>query len=140
MFFMNILLLFFALPIATIILSIVLQKLLKSPVLVAATFFAIYIIITFAFFDASFLVYAIAYTILAYITAAIIQAICKFIKHCCNNNEDNNDNENDSDNNCCCNFQERYVGNIALDSGINSNVYKNDNYRFQNCMRNNKRY
>ena len=45
---MNTLLLFFALPIATIILAIVLQKILNSPLLVAATFFAIYLIVTFA--------------------------------------------------------------------------------------------
>ena len=33
------LLLFFALPVATIILAVVLQKILKCPILVAATFF-----------------------------------------------------------------------------------------------------
>lgn len=35
---MNILLIFFALPIATILLAIVLQKILKSPILVAIIF------------------------------------------------------------------------------------------------------
>ncbi len=75
---MNTLLIFFALPIATIILAIVLQKILKCALLVAATFFAIYLIVTFAAFDASFLVFAIAYTILAYITAVITKIIC----HC----------------------------------------------------------
>ena len=56
---MNILLLFFALPIATIILSIVLQKILKCPILVAATFFAIYLIVAFAIFDSGFLIFVI---------------------------------------------------------------------------------
>ena len=51
---MNILLLFFVLPIATIILSIVLLKLLKCPVLVAATFFAIYLILAYTAFDSDF--------------------------------------------------------------------------------------
>jgi len=71
---MNILLLFFALPVATIILSIVLEKLLRCPVLTAATFFAIYLIITFAVFDSSFLVLVIAYTILSFITAIIVES------------------------------------------------------------------
>ena len=62
---MNTLLLFFALPVATVILAIVLQKILNNPLLVAATFFAIYLVVAFTAFDASFLVYAIIYTILA---------------------------------------------------------------------------
>ena len=48
------LLLFFALPVATIILAVVLQKILKCPILVAATFFAIFLIVAFAIFDSSF--------------------------------------------------------------------------------------
>lgn len=47
---METLLLFFAFPVATIILSIVLLKILKCPILVAATFFAIYLILTYAVF------------------------------------------------------------------------------------------
>ena len=41
------LLVFFALPLATILLSIVLQTVLKCPILVGITFFAIYLIIAF---------------------------------------------------------------------------------------------
>ncbi len=70
---MNTLLIFFALPIATIILAIVVQKLLRCPVLTAATFFAIYLIVVFSVFDASYLIYVIVYTILAYITAVIAE-------------------------------------------------------------------
>lgn len=105
---MNILLLFFALPVATIILAIVLQKLLCSPILVALTFFAIYLIVTFAVFDETFLIFAIVYTIIAYITAAIARFIRRFIrcqKNNNNNNDDNdscNDNEEDDNNNCNC--------------------------------------
>ncbi len=83
---MNTLLIFFALPIATIILAIVLQKILKCPILVALTFFAIYLIVTFAAFDANFLIFAIAYTILAYIAAVIT----RFIINAINDNDDNN--------------------------------------------------
>lgn len=76
---MNILLLAFALPVATILLAIVLQKILKCPLLVAATFFAILLIITYAIFDSSFLVFAILYTILAYVTAVLTRLICNLI-------------------------------------------------------------
>lgn len=83
---MNNLLLFFAFPVATIILAIVLQKILKNPLLVAATFFAIYLIVAFSAFDASFLVYAIAYTILAYITAILVKTICNIVNMLANQN------------------------------------------------------
>ena len=84
---MNTLLLFFALPIATIILSIVLLKILKCPALVAATFFAIYLILTYAVLGSDFLIFAIVYTILSYITAIISKTICKIITRInrCNN-------------------------------------------------------
>lgn len=71
---MNILL-YFALPVATIILAIVLEKILRCPFLTAATFFAIYLIVAFAAFDASFLIFAIAYTILAFIAAYIAECL-----------------------------------------------------------------
>ena len=87
---MNNLLIFFALPVATVILAIVLQKILRCPLLVAATFFAIYLIVTFAVFDASFLVYAILYTILAYVTAVLTKVICKLIELFFNQNGCNN--------------------------------------------------
>ena len=76
---MNILLLAFALPVATILLAIVLQKILKCPLLVAATFFAILLIITYAVLGSSFLVFAILYTILAYVTAVLTRLICNLI-------------------------------------------------------------
>ena len=100
---MNTLLLFFALPVATIILAIVLEKILRCPVLTAATFFAIYLIIAFAIFDASFLVFVIAYTILAFIAAVIAE----FFFTRCNNQS-----------NCCrwklCNSRERNNNEITL--------------------------
>lgn len=83
---MNTLLIFFAFPVATVILAIVLQKVLKNPLLVAGTFFAIYLVITFAFFDARFLVCAIIYSILAYITAVLSAWICKLLKMLENHN------------------------------------------------------
>lgn len=86
---MNNLLIFFALPVATVILAIVLQKILKNPLLVAATFFAIYLIVTFAFFDSTFLVWAILYTILAYVTAVLTRWICHLLRMLENQNNGN---------------------------------------------------
>ena len=96
---MNTLLLFLALPISTIILSIVLLKILKCPALVAATFFAIYLILTYSLFGTDFLIFAIIYTVLSYITTVITKTICNIIvriNRCSNNNHREGEN-----NNCC---------------------------------------
>ena len=58
---MNILLIFFALPIATVILAAILEKILHCPLAVGAAFFAIYLVVTFAAFDATFLIATITY-------------------------------------------------------------------------------
>lgn len=101
---MNIILLFFALPISTIILAIVLQKILKCPILVSATFFAIYLIVTFAAFSSDFLIFAIAYSIIAYITAVLTKYISKLIEQLnrwrenqCNNSCSSNRSGNEND-------------------------------------------
>ena len=93
---MNNLLLFFALPVATVIFSIVLQRIIKSPILVALTAFAAYLIVTFAAFDETFLVFAIVYTILAFIAAVLYNFIKRLIR--CNNNNSNDSNSNTDDN------------------------------------------
>ena len=86
---------FFALPLATILLAIVLQKILRSPILVAITFFAIYLIVAFAAFSdtlAEALVAAIIYSIIAYITAYIVMIICRFKHRFCNCSRGENNN------------------------------------------------
>ncbi len=99
---MNILLIFFALPIATIIISVALQKILDNPVLVAAIIFAIFLVVTFIIGDLNFLIATILYTIISFLTAAIINYIDE-------NNENNENNDNNGDNgnnnnntNQCC--------------------------------------
>ena len=78
---MNItLLIFFALPIATIIVSIALQKILKCPPLVSAIIFAIFLIVTFIINNLNFLIATIVYTIISFITAVLVCIICKFGK------------------------------------------------------------
>ena len=96
---MELLFIFFVLPVVTIILAIVLQKLLRSPILVALTFFAIYLIIAFTVFIedlAIFLIAAIIYTIIAFIAAYIAMIIWKIRERlcCCNNNNSCNSNNN----------------------------------------------
>lgn len=81
---MNTLLIFFALPIATIIISIALQKILKCPPLVAGIIFSIFLIVTFIINNLFFLVAAIVYAILAFITAALV---CLFSRFLCQNQD-----------------------------------------------------
>lgn len=68
---MNLLLLFFAIPIAVIIISIALQQLFKCPFLVAGIIFSIFLVITFLIGDLNLLVATIVYTIISFITAII---------------------------------------------------------------------
>lgn len=84
---------FVILPLATILISIVLQKLLQSPILVAILAFAIYLILAFTAFTTEFLINAVIYTILAFLTAVLVKAICCLITNmgdrinCTENNE-----------------------------------------------------
>lgn len=115
----NLLLLLFALPVATIIIASILETILNCPFKVAALAFAIYLIVAFAVFDASFLIYVIAYTILALISAVITRVIINFINDdddegCgCGCNMINSDisvqNANEA-NGCGCGCQNRYYG------------------------------
>lgn len=70
---MNVLLIFFAIPIAIIILSAILETCIKSPCKVAGIFFSIFLILAFVFGGtAELLVAVIIYTILAFIVAFIV--------------------------------------------------------------------
>lgn len=149
---MDNLLLFFALPVATILLAIVLQRILKCPILVAITFFAIYLIITFAVFDTTFLVFAILYTILAYITALIAKFICQIIRrmeidNCsciCGNNECCDDSSSDTDVvSATCRVAEEDINNIANQAARQTtcallNAINNSNNNNCSCNRRSK--
>ena len=135
------LLIFFALPIATILLAIVLERVLGSPILVAITFFAFYLIILFALFAtevitdlATLLIALIVLTLLAYITAVIvkfIRCICRnFLKQCCSICPDRDEivediTDNNNDNNCCCNKLQTANEGIALSGNIIPNQNNN---------------
>lgn len=105
---MNNLLIFFALPIATIILATVLEKILNCPATVSAVFFAIFLVVTFSAFDATFLIATIIYTILAFLSALLVRFITRLREE--NNGETSNCgcNQNNlqtianQNNNCNC--------------------------------------
>lgn len=98
------LLIFFALPIATIIISIALQKIFKCPFLVAAIIFAIFLVVTFILGNLIYLVATIAYTILAFITAVLTNIVCRILReldrreesHCCSRERNRNSNNNNN--------------------------------------------
>lgn len=75
----TLLLIFFALPIAVIIISIALQKIFKCPFLVSAIIFAIFLVVTFAIGNLILLVAAIGYAILAFVTAVLTKIICRIL-------------------------------------------------------------
>lgn len=141
---MDNLLLFFALPVATILLAIVLQRILKCPILVAITFFAIYLIITFAVFDTTFLVFAILYTILAYITALIAKFICQIIRRMGNDNCCCNSSDSDTDvASATCRVAEEDINNIANQAARQTtcallNAINNSNNNNCSCNRRSK--
>lgn len=79
---MDILLFFFAIPLATIILSGILETFIHCPFKVAGIFFAIFIVIAFALGGSAILIVAsIIYTLIAFITATIVRLI---INRMCN--------------------------------------------------------
>lgn len=91
---LNTLLIYFALPIAVIIFSIVLQKIFRCPIIVASIIFAIFLVVAFLVDVNNFLVATIAYTILSFVTAYIVMLICRISRalengnnnyNCCNN-------------------------------------------------------
>lgn len=136
---------FFALPLATILLAIVLQKILRSPILVAITFFAIYLIVAFAAFSdtlAEALVAAIIYSIIAYITAYIVMIICRFKHRFCNCSRGENNNTSSSDlltvdSTCFANDSNNLNTNAIADTSITTNQIQNRTSNFGNrrCYR-----
>ena len=72
---MNILFLFIF-PVAIVLISIVLQRLLRSPILVAILVFAVFLILAYTVYTTDFIIYVIAYAIIAFITAFIFRLAC----------------------------------------------------------------
>ena len=128
----TILLLFFALPIAVVVISVALQKILRCPILVAAIIFAIFLIVTFVVGDTILLIAAIAYAILSYITAFLVCVICRFLNsferyssRCRNSNNNNNNNNDNNSNNDLVTISN--IANNLNNSGFNNNNNNNNN-------------
>ena len=99
---MNILLVFFAIPLATIILSVILQTLICCPFKVAGIAFSIFIVLAFAFGGSAILIVAaIIYTIISFI-AAVITMIIQNRRQDCDNNSNNCSNSNWNNQSCSC--------------------------------------
>ncbi len=99
------LLIYFAIPLAVIILSAIFETFINCPIKIAGIVFSILLVVAFASFGSEFLVAVIIYTILSYITAFIINRYnrreCKLqnIENLIiNNNEQNNSNNNNENN------------------------------------------
>lgn len=134
---MNGWLVFFAFPISTIILSITAQKLIKSPILVSSVFFAIYLIVAFAVFNAFFIIYAFVYAIFAYITAIMTQMVIRFIQNgkqckgqCCSGGNI----LSNTNNNIGCASNSGYINSGCINNGCINSGYKNSNITNSNYI------
>ena len=97
------LLIFFAIPLAIIVISVALQKILRNPFLVAAIIFSIALVIVLAFFDPLYLIAVVVYTVIAFIAAILTCLFCRVLRNgnmcnCMGCGENNNNNENDDNN------------------------------------------
>lgn len=141
-----ILLIYFVLPIATIIISIALQKILKCPTLVAAIIFAIFLIVTFVINNLNFLIATIIYTIISFITAALVRVIYRIIRrfrnnvNCCEcGNSNNVSNEILTINSSCSDLENRNLLTRSYNgcNGVNNDLFtissNNTNGNNSNC-------
>ena len=117
---MIILLIFFAIPLAVVILSAILESFINCPFKVAGIFFSIFIVLAFAFGGtAELIVAAIVYTLISFITAVIIRYIINRRCNCCENEDNNCRNCNNCDSCNSCNRNNL--------SGFNLNTYNDMN-------------
>jgi len=74
-------LVFFVLPLLTIVISIILQLVIKKKLIVVGVVFVVYLIATFAVFNSSFLFWCFIYTIISFIATLIVDLIIKCVKN-----------------------------------------------------------
>ena len=145
---MNVLLIFFAIPLAVIILSVILESFINCPLKVAGIFFAIFIVLAFGFGGtAELIVAAIVYTFISFITAVIIRYIINRRCNCCENDETNcrTCNSCDSCNSCSINNLDlntiNALNNLSrigsgLNNGVESQTVLADSTSFNNNLNN----
>ena len=122
----NILLLYFALPIAIIILSIIFETLINCPIKIAGIVFSILLIFTFAVADETFLIFTILYTILAFIVAWITKQWT--------NNQNGCGCQNDDNDGCGCSNNIATISNMNS-CGCSNNANNNNNSNSCGCRR-----
>lgn len=93
---MSQILLLFVFPIVTIIFAIALEKLLDSPLLTAGTIFGAFLIATFTVYTIDFLIYAVAYGILAFVVAYLYRFITSILSRLSGIGQNNNGNNNNN--------------------------------------------
>lgn len=89
-------LLLFVFPIVTIIFAIALEKLLDNPLLTAGTIFGAFLIATFTVYTIDFLIYAVAYGILAFVVAYLYRFITSILSRLGGIGQNNNGNNNNN--------------------------------------------
>ncbi len=139
---MDIILFLFIFPIATIIFSIALQKILCNPFLVSSIILAIFLIVTFTVYGVNFLIAAFIYAVISLLTAYIVSILCKIANRTIEINFINNDTRSrEGENNSCqCSNSQNRSGN---NSGTLCNGDPNTTAcrtcacqrQFRNCLR-----
>ena len=125
---MNNLLIFFALPLATIIIAVVLERIWKNYILVTIFTFAIYLIVAYALGDSTLLILVIVYTLLALIASflsMILRKICKRLKNLENITVEENNNCNCNRQNCKNNTNTTNSPNYILNATVSPNSCNN---------------
>lgn len=108
----NFLLWFFAIPVAIVILSVIFETIIHSPIKIAGIIFSVFLIVTFAVGDETLLIFTILYTLLSFIVAWITrQWICQ--------------NQNNST--MVENARDAAIEELLKQSSINENSYSNQN-------------
>lgn len=131
---MDLILTFVVLPLATIIFSIALQRLLKCPILVAAVVFAVFLILTYTVFGTDFIIFAIVYAIIAFITAFLTCLVCRIIRRL-GELEDRNSECNGTSSRCGENGNDTRLLTISTGgtcTNSNNNNSNNCNYGLSN--------
>lgn len=118
----EILLIFFAIPVAVIILSAIFETIINSPLKIAGIVFSIFLIVAFATIGSIGLVADVVYTILSYITAWIVRRIIETSK------------KQESLEEIVLNNSE--IINNSLNQGNNNQIANNNNAN--NCIRCNR--
>lgn len=89
---MNLLLILFAIPFAIIVFSIIIQKIIDNPILVAFATFSAFLLVAASISNDNYYIYTIVYAIVSYVAAISTKIIESIKSRCIDNQEDTIDN------------------------------------------------